>query len=58
MPTKELVDGAMVLFAGGLLLTPGFLTDAVGFLFLLPFTRIPIRSLLMRRYRQPHPGGG
>ncbi len=51
MPGTELVDGALVLFAGALMLTPGFVTDAVGLLLLLPPTRIPIRALLIRRFR-------
>ncbi|NUH66946.1 FxsA family protein [Sulfitobacter sp. S0837] len=35
-PTEPLVHGAMILFSGALLLTPGFFTDAVGFAFLIP----------------------
>jgi len=35
-PSEPLADGAMILFAGALLLTPGFFTDAVGFLLLTP----------------------
>ena len=35
-PTEPLVHGAMILFSGALLLTPGFFTDAVGFAFLVP----------------------
>ncbi len=35
-PTEPLANGAMILFAGALLLTPGFFTDAVGFLLLFP----------------------
>ena len=38
-PTEPLVHGAMVLFAGALLLTPGFFTDTIGFLLLLPKIR-------------------
>lgn len=38
-PTEPLANGAMILFAGALLLTPGFFTDAVGFLLLLPAFR-------------------
>jgi UPF0716 protein FxsA len=48
MPTKSLADGFLILFAGVLLLTPGFLTDILGFLLLVPFTRAPIRAVLMR----------
>lgn len=35
-PSEPLANGAMILFAGALLLTPGFFTDAVGFLLLFP----------------------
>lgn len=39
MPSKELADAALVLIGGTLLLTPGFVTDVVGFFFILPITR-------------------
>jgi UPF0716 protein FxsA len=39
MPGRELADAALILIGGTLLLTPGFLTDFVGFFFILPFTR-------------------
>ena len=39
MPTKELVDGGLILFAGALMLTPGFITDILGFVLLIPPTR-------------------
>jgi len=51
LPGKELVDGVIILVAGALLVTPGVLTDAVGFLGLLPPTRALIRRLLMRRLK-------
>ena len=38
-PTEPLAHGAMILFAGALLLTPGFFTDALGFLCLVPALR-------------------
>ena len=38
-PTKPLAHGAMILFSGALLLTPGFFTDAVGFALLIPAVR-------------------
>ncbi len=47
MPTKELVDGALVLIGGTLLLTPGFATDVVGFFLVLPFTRPLARRFLI-----------
>ena len=39
MPAVTLIDGALVLVGGLLLLTPGFFTDALGFSFLVPLTR-------------------
>lgn len=39
MPAATLIDGALVLVGGLLLLTPGLLTDALGFSFLVPVTR-------------------
>lgn len=46
MPSRELSDAALVLVGGTLLLAPGFLTDALGLFFLLPFTRPVTRRLL------------
>ena len=45
-PAKELADGALILIGGTLLLTPGFATDVVGFLLILPFTRPVFRRAL------------
>jgi UPF0716 protein FxsA len=39
MPTNEVSDGALIMFGGALLLTPGFLTDVVGLILLIPPTR-------------------
>jgi UPF0716 protein FxsA len=47
-PTREVADGALVVVGGALLLTPGFLSDIVGFFFLLPPTRPLARRLLLR----------
>jgi len=46
LPVAELFDGLCLLTAGALLLTPGFLTDAVGFLLLVPPVRAVLRRLL------------
>jgi UPF0716 protein FxsA len=51
VPTKSVVDGLLVLVAGVLMLTPGFVTDLVGLLLLFPPTRIALRSALIHRYR-------
>ncbi len=49
-PGRQLAHGAMILFAGALLLTPGFLTDAVGFALLVPGIREVLRRWAVRRY--------
>ncbi len=51
LPARELFDGACLLVAGALLLTPGFVTDAVGFLLFLPLVRDRLRELLARYVR-------
>jgi UPF0716 protein FxsA len=48
MPTDALIDGAMVLVGGVLLLTPGFFTDLAGFLLLIPYTRMILRHLVKK----------
>ena len=49
VPAREVVDGVLVIFGGALLLTPGFITDIVGLLFLLPPTRAVIRRVFLRQ---------
>jgi UPF0716 protein FxsA len=51
VPGRELVDGVLILFAGALLLTPGFLTDVVGVLLLLPPVRLALRATAIRALR-------
>lgn len=46
LPAAEVADGALVILGGSLLLTPGFATDAVGLLCVLPPTRAVLRRLL------------
>lgn len=48
IPHQELIDGLLILVAGAVLLTPGFLTDAAGFLLLIPGVRQLIRNRLSR----------
>lgn len=48
IPTKEAVDGAMILFGGALMLTPGFLTDIFGLLLILPPTRAALKGSFRR----------
>lgn len=52
-PTAELLDGLMILFAGVFLITPGILTDGVGFLLLVPPVRMLLRGWLVRRLVPP-----
>ncbi len=52
MPAMELAEGAAILFAGALLLTPGFITDTLGFLCLTPIVRQGlIRKVIASRMR-------
>jgi UPF0716 protein FxsA len=49
MPGRELSDGAAVLVAGAFLISPGFLTDAIGFLLLVPVVRARIYRVASKR---------
>lgn len=51
MPTDSLIDAAMILVAGALLLTPGILTDLFGFSLLFPPTRRLYRHWLVKRFK-------
>jgi UPF0716 protein FxsA len=51
MPGDALLDGICILVGGILLLTPGFLTDIVGFVLLFPITRVYIKKLLMKKFQ-------
>lgn len=64
-PTEPLAHGAMILFSGALLLTPGFFTDFIGFALLIPAvrtavyrnvrSRINVQSFQMGQNGAPHP---
>ena len=49
IPTDELLDALLIFVAGVVLLTPGFLTDAVGLLLLIPESRRIVKGFLRRR---------
>lgn len=49
LPETELLEGVMLLIGGALLLTPGFVTDAIGFTCILPGLRRPIARWIIRR---------
>ena len=51
MPSGELLDALLIVIAGLVLLTPGFLTDSAGFLLLIPTTRNSIISWLQRQIK-------
>ena len=51
MPAKEAIDGLMNLLAGAVLITPGFLTDTVGFLLLLPSFRAIVAGYAGKRLK-------
>jgi UPF0716 protein FxsA len=59
IPSKELTDGFLILLGGALLLTPGFLTDIVGLVLILPPTRAPLkaffRKVVFGRLAMRHP---
>ncbi len=45
-PAEEILDGVMVLVSGALLITPGIMTDIIGFLMVIPRSREPIKRLI------------
>jgi UPF0716 protein FxsA len=49
VPHREIVDGVLVIVGGALLLTPGFLSDILGVLLLVPPTRAVVRRVVVRR---------
>jgi len=56
-PTDELIDGGLLLVAGAFLLTPGLVTDAIGFLLVIPPTRYPVRVALKKWVITPYVDG-
>ena len=57
LPAQEMAEGVLLAVAGALLITPGFVTDVVGFLILFPPTRVLIASVLLTNVRvQGFPG--
>jgi UPF0716 protein FxsA len=49
MPTSEMFDGVLILIGGVLLLTPGFITDTIGLMFLVPLTRTLLKAWLQKK---------
>jgi UPF0716 protein FxsA len=50
VPAREVLDGVLIIFGGAFLITPGFLTDVIGLILLIPPTRAALRSLVARRF--------
>ena len=50
VPAGEVLDGAMIIFGGAFLITPGFITDIIGLILLLPPTRAAIRRALVGHF--------
>src|SRR5256885_9490524 len=61
VPAREVLDGTLVILGGALLITPGFISDIVGILLLLPPSRAVVRGVLVaffaRRFRVAAFGG-
>ncbi|HSW45123.1 MAG TPA: FxsA family protein [Phycisphaerae bacterium] len=51
IPTDRLIDGLLILLAGALLITPGVITDGIGFALLLPPARRLVRAYLKKRFQ-------
>ena len=55
VPAREVLDGTLVIFGGALLITPGFISDVVGILLLLPPTRAIVRGMLVAVFARRFP---
>ena len=49
IPAQEMMEGIVLAVSGALLLTPGFVTDTIGFLGLLPFSRIYLVKIILQK---------
>jgi UPF0716 protein FxsA len=49
IPHREVMDGVLVIFGGAFLITPGFITDILGLILLIPPTRAVVRRIVQRR---------
>lgn len=52
MPGDELVNGLCVLIGGAFLITPGLITDAAGFILVIPITRAILKNAIKRKFRR------
>lgn len=58
LPAKEVAEGLILAVGGVLLITPGFITDTIGFLCLIPFTRYWLSALALKRMVASSKSGG
>ena len=58
LPHKEVLDGVLIVLGGALLITPGFLTDILGLILLIPPTRAIVRAFFSRSVRRRMAMGG
>ena len=56
MPAQEVAEGLLLAVAGALMITPGFVTDTIGFLILFPPTRLVIAHMMLARVQTHRPG--
>ena len=52
VPARKLIEGVLIFIGGALLLIPGFLTDIVGFSFLIPFFRNILTAMLIKHFKR------
>ncbi|MFC7373399.1 FxsA family protein [Fictibacillus iocasae] len=57
LPGESLLDGACIIAGGALLLTPGFLTDLIGFFLLFPPIRMLVKRLMKRKMKKAYENG-
>ena len=50
MPTEQMIDGVLIFVGGLVLLTPGFITDTIGFLLLIPMSRNLIKTWVKKKF--------
>ncbi|MCH9696941.1 MAG: FxsA family protein [Gammaproteobacteria bacterium] len=58
LPARELIEGPILLVGGALLLTPGFVTDAIGFCCLIPSTRDKVVGYALKHLVVPNASSG
>jgi len=57
MPADELIGGLCVIVGGAFLLSPGLITDTIGLMLVLPFTRVSFVNIIKARFKDMLAGG-